>query len=454
MTRDPAAATKRTTYSPYGQPSITPTAPGTHGYLNQPHDFNGDIRLDHRNYTPTLNILTTPDPLLNTLDPQNLNPYAYARNNPISGSDPTGLYCSRDPEIADPCNDRDDAPVRTGPGYQDEETSSPSEDTRPPAPEPEDEILLITNGIVPLGRCATDDCAKDRYEAGNCDEVCRFQFYGVLYNLGAIRTPPHALTLEEITALVGTAALAALGADSVSAAALPAKAGLLAGVRTCLNSFTGATLVLMADGTKRPIKDVKLGDMVMTADPVTGDRGVRTVIDLIRHGGLHTMVAVRLSGGSTIDATDRHPFWVESRGEWVDAIDLKPGDIVLTAAGDRLSVASLEISEQGVTAYNLTVADLHTYFVGESAVLVHNTRCTNIANLPASAVRNLTEDAGYAFSRLNQNHGVSRIEFREQIHMIKRNESLPADFNLSFGPTGDVWNPRTGDLIGGIVHGG
>ncbi len=220
------------------------------------------------------------------------------------------------------------------------------------------------------------------------------------------------------------------------------------------NSFTGDTLVLMADGSRKPIKDVKLGDEVIATDPETGESGPRKVTDLIRHGGLHTMVALRLSDGSTIDATDQHPFWVESRGEWVDAIDLRPGDIVLTADGHRLTVASLGISEQDLTAYNLTVADLHTYFAGESAVLVHNTGCTNIADLPASAVRNLTEDSGYAFSRLSQNHGVSRIEFREQIHMIKRNENLPADFNLSFGPTGDVWNPRTGELIGSIVHGG
>lgn len=53
----------------------------------------------------------------------------------------------------------------------------------------------------------------------------------------------------------------------------------------------------------------------------------------------------------------------------------------------------------------------------------------------------------------SQSHGVTRIEFREQIHMIKRNENLRADFNLSFGPTGDVWNPRIRELIGSIVHG-
>ena len=220
------------------------------------------------------------------------------------------------------------------------------------------------------------------------------------------------------------------------------------------NSFTGTTLVLMGDGTKKPIKDVELGDTVMATDPETGESGPRKVVDLIRHSGPHTMVAVRLADGATIDATAQHPFWVESRDAWVDAIDLKPGDIVVDASGDLIAVAGVGISEQDLTAYNLTVAGLHTYYAGEDAVLVHNSGCTNIADLPASAVRNLTEDSNYAFSRLSQNHGVTRVEFREQIHMIKRNENLPADFNLSFGPTGDVWNPRTGELIGSIVHGG
>jgi len=149
-------------------------------------------------------------------------------------------------------------------------------------------------------------------------------------------------------------------------------------VRSCLNSFTGDTLVLMADGTKKPIKDVKLGDEVMANDPETGETGPRKVLDLIRHGGLHTMVAVRLSDGSTIDATDRHPFWVESRWEWVDAIDLQPGDVVVTVASIRLTVEGLGISELDLTAYNLTVEGLHTYFAGRDSVLVHNAGCTNI----------------------------------------------------------------------------
>ncbi len=163
-----------------------------------------------------------------------------------------------------------------------------------------------------------------------------------------------------------------------SSAKLAVKYGdevLEAGSKMCRpgNSFTGDTLVLMANGTRKPIKDVRLGDRVMAADPLTGERGPRHVVDLIRHGGLHTIVSVRLSDGSAINATDRHPFWVDSQGAWIDAIDLKRGDVVVTADGEHLTVSSAKVSERDLTAYNLSVADLNTYHVDDSEVLVHNT---------------------------------------------------------------------------------
>ncbi|MEZ0579281.1 RHS repeat-associated core domain-containing protein [Nocardioides sp. MH1] len=84
----------RPTYYPYGDLTTTqaPATGNRAGYLNHPHDPTGDIRLDQRNYTPNLNTLGTPDPVLDPGDPQSFNPYTYARNNPISGSDPSGLY--------------------------------------------------------------------------------------------------------------------------------------------------------------------------------------------------------------------------------------------------------------------------------------------------------------------------------------------------------------------------
>ena len=74
----------------------------------------------------------------------------------------------------------------------------------------------------------------------------------------------------------------------------------------------------------------------------------------------------------TIDATDNHPFWVQSRGEWVDAIELQPGDVLLDEQGNDILVTELAVTEQDLTAYNLTIEDIHTYYAGDQPTLVHN----------------------------------------------------------------------------------
>lgn len=168
----------------------------------------------------------------------------------------------------------------------------------------------------------------------------------------------------------GPEIVVATGVAAKTEASLASKVG-----EACLDSFTGTTLVLMADGSKKPIKDVKLGDWVMAKNPVTGEQHAEQVIRLIRHSGPHTMVAVHLADGSIIDATDHHPFWVASRGAWVDAMDLAAGDVVETADGRQIAVAGVGIRAEDLTAYNLTVSNLHSYYAGDGAVLVHNSGC-------------------------------------------------------------------------------
>ncbi|WP_182378675.1 polymorphic toxin-type HINT domain-containing protein [Nocardioides sp. WS12] len=138
------------------------------------------------------------------------------------------------------------------------------------------------------------------------------------------------------------------------------------------NSFTADTPVLMADGSKKLIKDVELGDFVFAVEPETGENGPRKVVDLIRHSGPHLMVRVRLADGTAIDATDHHPFWVESDHTWVEAIDLESGDVLIGPDGAKNRVIATLVTEQDLTAYNLTIEDLHTYFAGAEPVLVHN----------------------------------------------------------------------------------
>ena len=117
----------------------------------------------------------------------------------------------------------------------------------------------------------------------------------------------------------------------------------------------------------------------MATDPETGDKGPRTVKALIRNTGPHLMVAVGTNKAGventtsdTIDATDNHPFWVQSRGEWVEAIALQPGDVLLDEQGNDILVTELAVTGQDLTAYNLTIEGIHTYYAGTQPTLVHN----------------------------------------------------------------------------------
>ncbi|MFI5493609.1 RHS repeat-associated core domain-containing protein [Actinoplanes sp. NPDC051859] len=81
---------RRTT--PFGESRGTnPVWPDNKAFVGGTADPTGLIHLGAREYDPTTGRFTSVDPLTNPDDPQTLHAYAYANNNPISFSDPTGL---------------------------------------------------------------------------------------------------------------------------------------------------------------------------------------------------------------------------------------------------------------------------------------------------------------------------------------------------------------------------
>ncbi|MFD9964025.1 polymorphic toxin-type HINT domain-containing protein, partial [Amycolatopsis sp. NPDC059020] len=143
------------------------------------------------------------------------------------------------------------------------------------------------------------------------------------------------------------------------------------------NSFTGKTRVLLHDGTSRPLEDVQVGDRVAAADPVTRRTGVQPVTQVITGNGVKRLVDVQLSSAgqvSTIQATENHPFWVEELKQWVKAGSLQSGEHLHSASGTPTVVTSIRRHAESLRVYNLTVGDLHTYYVttGEASALVHN----------------------------------------------------------------------------------
>ncbi|WP_333762081.1 polymorphic toxin-type HINT domain-containing protein [Streptomyces sp. IBSBF 2390] len=152
------------------------------------------------------------------------------------------------------------------------------------------------------------------------------------------------------------------------------------------NSFPAGTRVLMGDGTTTlPIEEITVGDSVLAGDPQAGSTGARQVEDTIYTPEDEDFTGVSLAGDAddgppALTATDHHPFWVENRGQWTDARDLNSGDTLRAPDGTGVRIDKVTHWKEPQGAYNLTVNDLHTYYVlaGRTPVLVHNASCAFI----------------------------------------------------------------------------
>ncbi|MFD1372710.1 polymorphic toxin-type HINT domain-containing protein, partial [Actinoplanes sichuanensis] len=139
------------------------------------------------------------------------------------------------------------------------------------------------------------------------------------------------------------------------------------------NSFTPDTLVLLGDGGTKPIREIRVGDEVLASDPVRGVTEPKPVTALITGSGDKDLVDVSIGDG-TVTATAAHRFWSAERRDWVAASRLGSGQWLRDGSGRWVQVASAEPRRRAATVHNLTVADLHTYYVlaGRTPVLVHN----------------------------------------------------------------------------------
>jgi hypothetical protein len=84
--------------------------------------------------------------------------------------------------------------------------------------------------------------------------------------------------------------------------------------------------------------------------------------------------------GETLETTAEHPFyelesapWLavgQTEGRWTDALELKAGDRVWKANSTSGVVQSVAIVPVQQRMYNLTVAEAHTFFVGEERGII------------------------------------------------------------------------------------
>ncbi|MFJ8646223.1 polymorphic toxin-type HINT domain-containing protein [Streptomyces sp. NPDC093546] len=427
-------AVMRRKFTPFGEargekPSIWP---GEKGFVGGTVDEStGLTHLGAREYDPGLGRFISVDPKMDFAESQTMNPYAYALNSPITLSDPSGEWINfkewirqqkaRSAAYAD-------AGVPPAPSQPVPSVSKKDvERARAFTQQSKTDVALQVAKEALKGATGWDDitaclggnvgtCAMLALEAavpwaGSAKRVLKaldkaWSAYrkwedDVQWAVGIVRradadADAMAKYTEDMAAWTkqADAAVAAKKAKADEAAAVAAKKADSgdggggggggnggAGEACTANSFTPETLVLMADGSKKAIKDLKPGDKVIATDPETGETSAKDVSATIIGKGSKNLVEVTVDidgekgdKSATVTATDGHPFWVPELGEWIDATDLKSGQWLTTSAGTRVQITAVQRWTQQATVHNLTVADIHTYYVlvGAAPVLVHN----------------------------------------------------------------------------------
>lgn len=92
--------------------------------------------------------------------------------------------------------------------------------------------------------------------------------------------------------------------------------------------MVGSTKVLMADGTERPLRDIRTGDKIATYDD--GKLSVSTIVNW-KSQGIDDILQIRTESGAVSRANARHPFLMERNGlrEWVRLQNIREGDSIL-----------------------------------------------------------------------------------------------------------------------------
>lgn len=151
-------------------------------------------------------------------------------------------------------------------------------------------------------------------------------------------------------------------------------AGYLEGADKYFECFVAGTPVSTVEGL-RNIEDLKVGDIVLTYNLETQKAEEKEIVHTIESED-NVLVNITLENGEKLQNTPLHPYYISEKG-WIEAENLKAGDILLTQENGKVKIAKVEIEtlKEPVKVYNIETADNHNYFVGTSKILVHNIKC-------------------------------------------------------------------------------
>ncbi|HAH05081.1 MAG TPA: hypothetical protein DCM05_00925 [Elusimicrobia bacterium] len=130
-----------------------------------------------------------------------------------------------------------------------------------------------------------------------------------------------------------------------------------------MHCFVKGTDILMEDGSYKNIEDVKVGDRVMSYDTELGRYvGAAVVRTTKNDAGKYYNV------NDTMKITPGHVLNVS--GDWKLSDEMKVGDFLTNANGDRVAIDSIEEVNEPAEVFNLITEEPNNFFAED--FLVHN----------------------------------------------------------------------------------
>jgi RHS repeat-associated protein len=450
---------------PYGAPRGTAPAfwPGQKGFVNGDTDpTTGFTHIGARDYDPTTGRFISVDPLLQLDQPQTIGGYDYSANNPTTYSDPTGTHQGGATDNIEDQSWRDVTKVEDGGCGGDCDQTETWVDQNTPVTSDGKALQTqyalfspnqhsagdywhpVTNAFHngPQNICfGLKGCQKAAsYLLHNKGDIAGARLIAATYCLKHMHEcqldeevwAAGSKNFSEAPFLLAGGEIPELGGADMPSFGEADLSELFADESriTCTAlSFSPDTPVLMEDGKTKPIGTLKPGDRVEAADPDTGKhQGPRTVTAThLNHDDdlIDLTVETAPAHTETLHTTSRHPFWDDTTHTWVPAGHLTPGHNLETARNTHVRIAAIHVVPGAADMYNLTVNQLHTYYVlaGTTPVLVHNCSAPSIRISPAvsdwatkgahihvgsSEVRVFpTGDGGVGFEGLRMSNGMA-----------------------------------------------
>jgi len=201
--------------------------------------------------------------------------------------------------------------------------------------------------------------------------------------------------------------------------------------------FLPGTLVLTIDG-HRPIEEVRVGDLVLAADPDAGLTAPRAVTAAMVHT-VPMVLDIDVSG-ECVTCSPEHPFWTQSHG-WTKAADLRPGDVVVDLNGSGWTVAAVAERHGEFTVHNFEVNGLHSFYVSGLDLLVHNKAWE--APKPFGEPKKRT-------ANWLKRHGVDPHQLKDWLGDNVSHYDIYVDRNGNMFAVPKGGNPKNGEYIGNV----